>query len=113
MKAHIEKIIIRGHVRTALNVIDGKWKLEILYFLRQATLRFSELEDLMPEVKRKVLTAQLRELERDGLVSRQVYAEVPPRVEYSVTPLGRSLTPVLLMLCDWGKAYEEKRQHEA
>ncbi|WP_046242867.1 winged helix-turn-helix transcriptional regulator [Hymenobacter terrenus] len=110
MNSKPEKIIFKGHIRLALSVLGGKWKLEILYYLRQATLRFSELQELMPEVRQKVLTEQLRELEHDGLVTRTVYAEVPPRVEYGATPYAHALLPVLEMLCDWGQEHEKRTE---
>ncbi|MCL5801415.1 MAG: helix-turn-helix transcriptional regulator [Gammaproteobacteria bacterium] len=82
--------------------ISGKWKLLILYNLSHAdAIRFSDLYRSIPEVSQKVLTSQLRDLERDGLVNRQVYPEVPPRVEYSLTNKGLSLCPVLSLLADW------------
>lgn len=82
--------------------ISGKWKLLILYNLSHANvLRFSDLYRSIPEVSQKVLTSQLRDLERDGLVNRKVHPEVPPRVEYSLTAKGVSLCPVLSLLADW------------
>ncbi|MBW4082092.1 helix-turn-helix domain-containing protein [Paenibacillus sp. S150] len=91
-----------------LAVIGGKWKLIILWHLGlEGTKRFSELKKLIPHITQKMLTNQLRELEEDQLVFRQVYAEVPPRVEYSLTEYGQSLLPVLRMMYDWGKKYGE------
>lgn len=90
-------------VAATLELIDGKWKGSILYYLMErGTLRFNELRREMKKVSQKVFTAQLRELEEAGLVHREVYPEVPPRVEYSLTPLGRSLEPVIRSLEDWG-----------
>lgn len=86
----------------ALKVISGRWKAIILYNLLDGPLRLSELERRMPRISQKVLIGQLRDMEAHRLVSRKVHAEVPPRVEYAVTGLGRSLEPVLLALCDWG-----------
>lgn len=95
-------------VELTLNVIGGKWKPIILYRLSDGEKkRFGELKQLMPNITQKMLTQQLRELEQDGLVARQVYAEVPPRVEYSLTELGRSILPVMHSLCAWGQKYEE------
>lgn len=96
-------------VELTLNVIGGKWKPIILYHLGNAgTKRFSELKQMMPNITQKMLTQQLRELEHDGLVHRRVYAEVPPKVEYSLTDFGRTIIPVMENLCLWGQSYEEK-----
>jgi DNA-binding HxlR family transcriptional regulator len=89
-------------VEAAIDVIGGKWKSLILWALRDGTLRFSQLEDGLPGITQKMLTKQLRELEQDGLVARKVYAQVPPKVEYSLTDTGSSLMPVLDLLCAWG-----------
>jgi len=85
-----------------LNVIGGRWKIPILWHLAQGTRRFSELRRGLDGVTQKVLTQQLRELERDGIVHREVYPQVPPRVEYSLTTLGKSLRPVVEAMCKWG-----------
>lgn len=90
----------------AISIIGGKWKLPILYHLHEKTLRFSELKRKLPQVTQKMLTLQLRELEKDKMVSRKVYAEVPPKVEYSSTSLARSLQPILDSLCTWGREYQ-------
>lgn len=92
----------------ALRVIQGRWKLLILRDLIEAVRRFSDLQRSLAGISQKVLTSQLRELEADGVVERTVYPEVPPRVEYALTPLGRELIPVLEGLHAWG----EKRQIE-
>lgn len=89
-------------VEAALEVIGGKWKGIILYHLLERTCRFNELRRLMPDVTQRILTKQLRELEADGLVARQVYAQVPPKVEYSVTEYGQTLAPVIQALQVWG-----------
>ncbi|WP_289175322.1 helix-turn-helix domain-containing protein [uncultured Parasutterella sp.] len=86
-----------------MNLIGGKYKALILWKLMNRTLRFSELRKQVPKATPKMLTQQLRELEQDGLVLRQVYAIVPPKVEYSLTTKGKSLEPVLQALCSWGK----------
>jgi DNA-binding HxlR family transcriptional regulator len=90
-------------VEVTLQVIGGKWKAVILWHLSHKTLRFSQLQRRLPGVTQKMLTQQLRELERDGIIHREVYAEVPPRVEYSMTETGRTLAPLLAMMCEWGK----------
>jgi DNA-binding HxlR family transcriptional regulator len=92
-----------------LQLIGGKWKPIILYKLGgEEVLRFSELRRTMPSITQKMLTQQLRELEADGMVHREVYPQVPPKVEYSLTELGRSIMPVLSQLCEWGRRYEER-----
>lgn len=87
----------------ALNVIGGKWKPMILHMLSAGTMRFGDLKKNIPPVSQKMLTQQLRELESDGIVKRTMYAEVPPRVEYSLTDRGRSLKPILDDLYEWGQ----------
>jgi DNA-binding HxlR family transcriptional regulator len=89
-------------VRAALEVIGGKWKTIITYNLMKGTRRHGELRKLIPEATQKMLTQQLRELERDGIIARHVYQQVPPKVEYSMTKYGRTLAPVLSRLCKWG-----------
>jgi DNA-binding HxlR family transcriptional regulator len=85
-----------------LAVIGGRWKVPILYHLFGTVKRFSELQRALPAVTQKMLTQQLRELERDGIVTRTVYPQVPPKVEYALTPLGRTLQPVVKAMCRWG-----------
>jgi DNA-binding HxlR family transcriptional regulator len=86
----------------ALVVIGGKWKVPILYHLQASTRRFSELRRLLPPVTPRMLAQQLRELERDGMVRRKVHAQVPPKVEYSLTPMGKSVRPIIVAMCRWG-----------
>jgi DNA-binding HxlR family transcriptional regulator len=93
-------------VYTTLNAIGGRWKPLILWFLLERTKRFSELRRDIPNATQKMLTQQLREMERAGLVGRKVYAEVPPRVEYSLTPVGKSLRSVLEEMSAWGRKQE-------
>ena len=92
-------------VETTLMLIGDKWKVLILRDLMSGTKRFGELKKSIGHVTQKVLTAQLRDMEAKGLLTRKVYAEVPPRVEYALTDLGESLRPVLAALFDWGLAY--------
>ena len=94
-------------VETTLTLISDKWKVLLLRHLRPGTTRFGELKKSIGTVTQKVLTAQLRQMEASGLLTRTVYAEVPPRVEYTLTDLGRSLRPVLDAMEAWGKAYQE------
>lgn len=89
----------------ALRVIGGRWKVFILYFLFAGPKRLSELRRSIPEVSQKVLVQQLRELEEHGIVHREVFAEVPPRVVYTATKLGLSLRPIVSALCDWGRRH--------
>ena len=89
----------------ALKVISGRWKAIILYHLFDKPQRLSELQRLLPDVSQKVLIQQLREMEEHGIVHREVFRQVPPRVEYSATPLGFSFEPVLLALCEWGRRH--------
>lgn len=91
-------------VEATLSFLDGKWKGVILYhLLGEGTLRFNELRRRLPAVTQRMLTKQLRELEQCGIVSRTVFPVVPPRVEYSMTPIGRSLQPVIAALAAWGQ----------
>jgi len=89
-------------IEAALDLIGGKWKGVILNRLIDQTRRFNEMKRTIPRITQRMLTAQLRELEKDGLISRKVYAQVPPKVEYSLTPKGRSLKPILNSLLEWG-----------
>lgn len=93
-------------VETTLLLIGDKWKVLILRDLMPGTKRFGELKKSIGSVSQKVLTAQLRDMEESGLLNRTVYAEVPPRVEYRLTDLGRSLEPILDAMRNWGEAYK-------
>lgn len=99
-------------ISATLRVIGGKWKILILWQLQASEMRFGVLRKAIPTITQKMLTQQLRELERDGVVFRRVYAEVPPRVEYSLTTLGHSLQPVLDVLCQWGRQYQNHQPPE-
>lgn len=102
-----EKVLPACPVETTLTLIGDKWKVLILRDLLPGTKRFGELKKSIGSVSQKVLTAQLRDMEEKGLLTRTVYAEVPPRVEYTLTETGYSLQPVLDAMADWGNAYKE------
>lgn len=95
-------------VELSIRIIGGKWKPVILWQLKEKTKRFGELKRDITGITVKMLAQQLRELEQDGIISRRMYYEVPPRVEYSLTETGRSLDPVLTALSDWGAQYKTK-----
>ena len=99
-------------VETTLTLISDKWKVLILRDLLQGTKRFGELKKSIGHVTQKVLTAQLREMEASGLLTRKVYAEVPPRVEYTLTELGYSLKPILDAMWTWGEEYKSRLQKQ-
>ena len=90
-------------IDAALEIIGGKYKVAILYYIRESVLRFGELRRKMPLATKRMLTKQLRELERDGMIDRKVFRQVPPRVDYSLTKEGKSIVPILEDLCEWGK----------
>ena len=100
-------------VEAALEIIGGKWKGVVLFHLLEGTMRFNELNRAVGGVTQRVLTKQLRELEEDGLVAREVYPVVPPKVEYSLTAKGRSLEPILIALRQWGMENVVSQQREA
>ena len=95
---------------TTLTLIGDKWKVLILRDLMPGTKRFGELKKSIGSVSQKVLTAQLRDMENNGLLTRTVYPEVPPRVEYSLTELGRSLKPILDSMWNWGEEFKSQKQ---
>lgn len=103
-----EKALPACPVETTLTLISDKWKVLILRDLLPGTRRFGELKRSLGGVSQKVLTTQLRQMEDSGLLTRTVYPEVPPRVEYTLTELGTSLRPVLEALRDWGEEYQAK-----
>ena len=106
----MEKQLSACPVETTLTLIGDKWKVLILRDLMPGTRRFGELKKSIGSVSQKVLTAQLRDMEAKGLVSRKVYAEVPPRVEYSLTDLGKSLKPILNAMWAWGEGYQARNR---
>lgn len=95
-------------MEVTIDLIGGKYKALILWHLRDSILRFTELKSKVPQSTAKMLTQQLRELEEDLLIARKIYPVVPPKVEYSLTELGKTLIPVLSVMCRWGKEYAEK-----
>ena len=103
-----EKTLPACPVETTLTLISDKWKVLIIRDLLPGTKRFGELKKSIGSVSQKVLTTQLRQMEERGLLTRTVYPEVPPRVEYALTELGHSLEPVLEAMRDWGEAYKAK-----
>ncbi|MBP0620921.1 winged helix-turn-helix transcriptional regulator [Cupriavidus consociatus] len=94
-------------VTFTVDVIGGKWKSLILFHLMSGTRRFNELRRLIPEVTQRMLTLQLRELEAGSIIAREIYREVPPKVEYSLTALGLTLVPLVSAMRDWGAAHEQ------
>ena len=95
--------------RDAIELLSNKWRITVIHILRDDPLRTSEIQSAISEVSPKVLTQTLRGMERDGLVNRQIYNVVPPRVEYGLTPMGKSLIRPLEDLCHWAKAHIEER----
>lgn len=91
-----------------LELIGGKWKPLIIWYLAENTMRFSELKIALPNITQKMLTQQLRALEESGLVNRHIYTEIPPKVEYSLTSAGKSLLPILETLTQWGVNFSKK-----
>ncbi|MDF2614872.1 MAG: transcriptional regulator, HxlR family [Clostridia bacterium] len=96
---------IKCPVGITQNVIQGKWKLMILFILKDGVKRFNELHRMLPDIRQGYLTQQLRELEQDGLVHREVYKVVPPKVEYSLTDMGEQFLPVIDKMYEWGIDY--------
>lgn len=96
-------------IEVTLDLIGGKYKALILWHLIEKTLRFSEIRNLIPQATPKMLTQQLRLLEEDGLVHREVYPVVPPKVEYSLTDFGKTIIPILDTMCNWGSNYLQNK----
>ena len=95
-------------VETTLAVLHGRWKVLVIHHLLDGIKRFGELHRVLPGISHRTLAKQLREMEAHRLIRRKVYREVPPKVEYSLTPLGESLEPVLLAMDQWGRTYAQK-----
>ena len=100
------KICTSTPVGVTLNVIGGKWKILIVCHLQSSPLRFSELKNKLNGITQKMLTQELRELEKDKVIHRKVYPVIPPKVEYSLSDYGRTLEPVLQTLCEWGQKHK-------
>lgn len=97
-------------VEYTLDIIGGKWKGVLLYHLIDGTKRFNEFKRICPSISQRMLTLQLRELEEDGIVHREVYHQVPPKVEYSLTEFGQTLTPIILLMREWGIQYKKNSE---
>ncbi|KAF1031837.1 MAG: putative HTH-type transcriptional regulator YtcD [Burkholderia lata] len=100
-----DEVNMHDEMRRAFALLSGKWKLEIMWLLNQRIYRFGELRKAIPGITQHMLTAQLRELEADGLITRTVFAEVPPRVEYAITEKARGLGPTMEALMAWWNEY--------
>lgn len=98
----MKKVEVSCPITATMNIIGGKWKTVILWYLRERPLRFGELHKLIPKCSLKIYNSDLKDLEKDGIIKREVFAVVPPKVEYSLTDYGKSLLPVILMLREWG-----------
>jgi DNA-binding HxlR family transcriptional regulator len=96
-------------VETTLGVIGGQWKVMVLHYLLEGDQRFGELSRSLRGISARTLTKQLRELESDGIIHREVYQQIPPKVEYSLTSAGKKLKPVLVAMHDWGVEWERQR----
>lgn len=99
-------------VEATVSLIGGKYKPQILWHLKDGTARFGELQSRISKATSKMLTQQLRQLERDGFVKRKVYPVVPPKVEYSLTDFGKTILPIMIAMCDWGQGYLEKQSRK-
>ena len=97
-------------VTHAVRVMGRRWKPLVLYYLRPGPLRFNEIRRRMPEITQKMLTQTLRELEEDAVIVRKVHAQVPPKVVYSISAYGRTLDPILIALCAWGKKAQKRAE---
>jgi DNA-binding HxlR family transcriptional regulator len=108
--AKAENILEQCPMEIGINILSGKWKLHIIWHLSKGTIRFNELQRKLGTITTKTLTQQLRELEDQEIIERKIYPEVPPRVEYKLTPLGTTITPVLEALCNWGTTYKTTKE---
>lgn len=106
MENKTNDVNMHEEMRRAFNILSGKWKLEIMWLLNQKIYRFGELKKGIPGITQHMLTTKLRELEADGLISRKIYAEVPPRVEYSITAKAKGLEPTMRELTSWWIKYK-------
>lgn len=102
-----EQFVIECNLSYAINKIGGRWKLQILGKLEHRRYRFSEFKKEFSYISERMLSSQLQALEQDGMIKRYVYAEVPPRVEYELTPLARELSPILQKLSEWGRKHKD------
>ncbi len=109
MRKQRHKIYGNCPVEAAMDIISGKWKVVLLFHIMDGTKRFNELGRLLPGLTQRMLTNQLRELEADGVIARTVYPEVPPKVEYSMTPFGMTLEPLLKALWVWSETHVKPR----
>ena len=108
LKVKMNRKIYHCAMDITMDYIGGKWKAVVLWYLRNGTKRFGELKKHIPDITEKMLSLQLKQLEAQGIVERKVYAEVPPRVEYSLTPEGKTLIPALDEIAKWGRKMAEK-----
>lgn len=109
---HNRRFLTTCDMTFAVQLIGGRWKLLIMASLEKGTLRYGELKKRIDHITERMLTLQLREMEEDGIVKRTVYAEVPPRVEYELTTIGKELIPILMQLSDWGTQARRAVEHE-
>lgn len=114
MKKHAEELSLACPVAYTLSIIGGKWKCLVLYLLfDHGTLRYGELKRSLPGITHKMLSQQLKELEADQLIRRKEYQQIPPKVEYSLSPHGKTLLPILDLMCAWGEANGSKIREAA
>jgi DNA-binding HxlR family transcriptional regulator len=102
--------IERCPVTATMEIIGGKWKLLIMYLISNDINRFGKMSIMLKSISKQMLTSQLRELEQDGIIERKIYAEIPPRVEYFLTPKGKSLLPIVNMMKEWGLKYIREQE---